>query len=124
MKRSMIFIRVLFFAAALTAFGGILGAQAQGKVETLTNDDVIAMLNAGLSPTVIVNKIRTSKANFDLSTNQLIRLKQAGLNDDILQAMQGYSENSDQRQPSISQSQPQPQNQPPRRRPRRRPPSP
>ncbi len=76
---------------------------AQGKVETLTNDDVIAMLNAGLSPTVIVNKIRTSRTNFDLSTSQLIRLKQAGLNDDILQAMQGYSETGESRTP---QSQP------------------
>jgi len=53
------------------------------------------MMSAGLSTTVIVNKIRTSKTKFDLSTKELIRLKQAGLNDDILMAMQGYSESSD-----------------------------
>ncbi len=96
MKRSSIFISFSLFTF-LALFSWVGTISAQGKVETLTNDEVIAMLNAGLSTTVIVNKIRTSRANFDLSTNQLIRLKQAGLNDDILQAMQGYSDNTDRR---------------------------
>lgn len=96
----------LLVAAFVIAVGIAPAILGQGKVETLTNDEVIAMLNAGLSTTVIVNKIRTSRANFDLSTNQLIRLKQAGLNDDILQAMQGYSDNTDRREPSMTQSPP------------------
>ena len=108
MKRSSFFVGISLFAF-LVLFSSGSTVMAQGKVETLTNDEVIAMLNAGLSTTVIVNKIRTSRTNFDLSTSQLIRLKQAGLNDDILQAMQGYSDNTDARQaqsPSVSQQPP------------------
>src|SRR5437762_3564812 len=71
------------------------GVRAQSGDEVLTNEEVMSMLKAGLSPTVIVNKIRTSKTRFNLSTNELIRLKQAGLNDEILQAMQGTSETPD-----------------------------
>src|SRR5258708_28060732 len=70
-------------------------ARAQTGNEVLTNDEVISMMTAGLSTTVIVNKIRTSRTRFDLSTKELIRLKQAGLNDEILMAMQGYSESSE-----------------------------
>ena len=88
MKKLLTTVSTLLLASLLT-----LSAFAQ--TETLTNDEVIAMLNAGLTPTVIVNKIRTSKTKFDLSTRELIRLKQAGLTEDILTAMQGYSESTD-----------------------------
>ncbi len=70
-------------------------ALAQTGSEILTNDEVVSMMTAGLSTTVIVNKIRTSKSRFDLSTKELIRLKQAGLNEEILMAMQGYSDSSE-----------------------------
>ena len=55
--------------------------------ETMTNDEVISLAKAGLNPTLIVGKIRTSKTNFDLSTNSLIALKKAGVSDDIVTAM-------------------------------------
>lgn len=69
----------------------------QNGREVLNNDSVITMVKAGLSTNVIVNKIRSSQNQFDLSTNELIRLKQNGINEDILMAMQGYSETSDPR---------------------------
>lgn len=55
--------------------------------ETMTNDEVISLAKAGLNPSIIVNKIKTSKSNFDLSTDALIRLKKAGISDDIVTAM-------------------------------------
>ncbi len=55
--------------------------------ETMTNDEVISLSKAGLNPSLIVGKIRTSKTNFDLSTDSLIKLKQAGVSDDIVAAM-------------------------------------
>ena len=70
-------------------------SMGQGSQETLTNQEIITMLRVGLSPTVIINKIRASKTQFDLSTNELIKLKDAGVTNEILEAMQGYSESTD-----------------------------
>lgn len=67
----------IFFAAAV-----VVPAQ-----EKMTNDEVISLAKAGLSPQIIIGKIRSSQTNFDLSTDQLIKLKQAGVNDDIVAAM-------------------------------------
>jgi len=55
--------------------------------EVMNNDEVITLAKAGLNPTLIVGKIKTSKTNFDLSTNSLIKLKQAGVTDDVVAAM-------------------------------------
>ena len=84
---AMLFLTCLLIAAPL--------ARAQGSSEVLTNDSVISMVKAGLGTNVVVNKIRTSKARFNLTTNELIRLKESGINEEILMAMQGYSESSD-----------------------------
>lgn len=67
----------LFFAAAMPTV-------AQ---ETMNNAEVISLAKAGLNPTLIIGKIRTSKTNFDLSTDSLIKLKQAGVSDDVVGAM-------------------------------------
>src|ERR1044072_4601692 len=61
--------------------------QAQNGEEVLTNDSVITLSKAGLSSTIIVNKIRASKTNFNMSTDELIRLKQARIPDEIVAAM-------------------------------------
>ena len=81
MKRS--FFLTLFMIAAAVCFGA-LPVSAQ---ETMNNDEVITLTKAGLNPTLIVGKIRTSKTNFDLSTDSLIKLKQAGVSDDVVAAM-------------------------------------
>lgn len=84
-----------FVSLALLATSLVTAAWGQAaKAEVLTNDDIIAMQQAGLSPTVIVNKIRSSKTQFDLTAKELIRLRQSGIPDDVLQAMQGYSESA------------------------------
>ena len=61
--------------------------QAQNGEEVLTNDSVITLSKAGLSSTIIVNKIRSSKTNFNMSTDELIRLKQSRIPDEIVAAM-------------------------------------
>ena len=61
------------------------GSTANGEV--LTNDKVITLVKAGLSSTIIVSKIRSSKTNFNTSTDELIRLKQAHIPDEIVAAM-------------------------------------
>lgn len=61
---------------------------AFGQDEVLTNDEIISLAKAGLSTSIIVDKVRTTpKSSFDLTTDGLIKLKQAGVNDDIVAAM-------------------------------------
>ena len=57
----------------------------------LTNQDIIAMVGAGLSPAIIKASITKSKTNFNLSAPSLVQLKKSGMPDDILLAMIGKS---------------------------------
>lgn len=61
--------------------------RAQESAEVLTNEKVVTMVKAGLPTTIIVNKIRASKTNFNTSTDELIRLQQARLPAEIINAM-------------------------------------
>jgi hypothetical protein len=53
----------------------------------LTVDGVIAMLNAGLSDDLVIAKIQKSNQAFDLSTDDMIRLKKAKASDAVIKAM-------------------------------------
>lgn len=53
----------------------------------LTNADVVQMQKAGLSEEITLSKIAGSQTNFDIGTQDLIRLKEAGVNDGIINAM-------------------------------------
>lgn len=55
--------------------------------ETLTNETVIALAHAGLGDDAVIAKIKASEPQFDLSTDQLIALKKAGLNGAVIAAM-------------------------------------
>lgn len=80
--------RLNVLAICLLAAGIFLATAAPTFAqETMTNDEVISLSKAGLNPSLIVGKIRTSKTNFDLSTDSLIKLKQAGVGDDVVAAM-------------------------------------
>jgi hypothetical protein len=64
-----------------------MGQEVSSSGEILTNDKVMTMAKAGLPTSVIVNKIRASKTNFNIDTDELIRLQQASLHTDIINAM-------------------------------------
>lgn len=81
MKKKLM-ITVLVLAVIVCATG-----LAVAQDETMTNNEVISLSKAGLSSSIIIDKIRTSKTNFDMSTDSLIKLKQAGITDDIVSAM-------------------------------------
>lgn len=78
-----------FILVCLLVFSFVLAADVNtlAQDEIMTNAEVINLSKAGLSKTIIVDKIRTSKSKFDLSTDALIKLKQAGISDDIVGAM-------------------------------------
>ncbi|HEX3176391.1 MAG TPA: hypothetical protein VHZ49_06930 [Methylomirabilota bacterium] len=74
------------FAPAVLLCALVFAASVAAQ-EVLTNDSVIAMKKAGLSESIILAKIRSSQAKFDVSTQSLVGLKQAGLSDAVIEAM-------------------------------------
>ncbi len=75
-------MRYKLYVAVMAACLGVASAQ-----QSLTNQDIISMENAGMSDQVIMAAIRTQPHHFVLSTNDLVALKQAGVSDAILAAM-------------------------------------
>ncbi|MEP6900747.1 MAG: hypothetical protein ABJA66_03295, partial [Actinomycetota bacterium] len=73
---------ILFF---LAVFSVSLTVRAQD--ETLTNQEIIAMTDAKVSKSIIIQKIRVSKANFNLSTASIIALKNAQVDDEVVSEM-------------------------------------
>ena len=60
---------------------------AYSQSEMLTNATIIEMAKAGLSPDVIVYKIKSSVDRFDISSDALIELKKAGVDDSVVAAI-------------------------------------
>jgi len=92
--------------SGLLAFGQTLGLaqpprlpnqppqNAAQKHEVLTNQSIIKMVKAGLPADLIIAKIHESEANFDLSTDGLIALAQAGVPDEVIRAMRAKQSGS------------------------------
>src|ERR1700722_523866 len=62
-------------------------APSASKSRPLTVDGVIAMVQAGLSDDVITARLRKEDKAFDLSADDMIRLKQAKVSDAVLKVM-------------------------------------
>ena len=86
-------MRTLVKIGILTTFGFLMivstvaAQNGTGSAEVLTNGNVITMVKAGLPSSIIVNKIRTAKNNFNTSTEELIRLQQLHVPTEVLNAM-------------------------------------
>lgn len=81
-KNNFTLVCLLAFSFCLATAGG-----AFAQTETMTNEEIITLAKAGLNQSIIIDKIKTTKSNFDLSTDGLIKLKQAGVSDAIVSAM-------------------------------------
>ncbi|HXH48545.1 MAG TPA: hypothetical protein VNM47_04155 [Terriglobia bacterium] len=76
----------LLYLLAMAAIGS--PAMAQGNsAQVLHNEDVVQMVQAKFSDTLIIAKIKSSGCKFDTSTGQLIKLKSEGVSDEVLKAM-------------------------------------
>jgi len=62
-------------------------AQVQPAGKPLTNDDIISLVKTGLSDAVIVSVIQKSPNRFDLGPEALIKLKEAGISNTVIEAM-------------------------------------
>ena len=58
-----------------------------GDDAALTNEDIVRLSQAGLGAEVIITKIKASATKFDTSVEQLLALKDAGVEDDVIAAM-------------------------------------
>ncbi len=79
-KNSLLIVWGLLFLIA-----GSLNAQT--KSDILTNETVTMLHKKGLGAGIIINKIKTSKTAFDVSTDALIKLKDDSIPDDIVSTM-------------------------------------
>src|SRR5580704_2517452 len=55
--------------------------------KALTNDDVVSMTKQGFDAPLIVKAIQTEDSNFDISAQALVDLKNAGVSQDVMEAM-------------------------------------
>jgi len=58
-----------------------------GRPRGLTNADVIRMANAGVPDSTIISSIQADVVNFDLSPDGLLALHNAGVDQNVLNAM-------------------------------------
>lgn len=58
-----------------------------GQKEMLTNAHIVEMTKAGLSPGVIVKKVRDSDGRYDTSVAALVHLKKAGVGDEVINVL-------------------------------------
>jgi hypothetical protein len=102
MKR-IIFATLVFIGVFLTT----VAAQVAGE-EVLTNDSILEMVRAGVPEGAIVAKIRSSQAKFDVGTQTLISLKQAGVPDKVIEAMVAQPAQAASPAPPAASAPPQP----------------
>ena len=53
----------------------------------LTNESIVTLAKAGFDELFIIERIRTSRAQFDTSVQGLVALRQAGFTEDLIRAM-------------------------------------
>ena len=71
----------------ILALCGALSFAAPVAAETLNNATVIQLVNAGIGNDAVIAKIKSTDGKYDLGTNDLIALKNAGVPGDVIAAM-------------------------------------
>lgn len=65
----------------------LLSFSAFAQKAVLNNESIIDLVKAGVSDVIIIAKIKSSGANYDTSTDALIRLKKNNVSDNVQAAM-------------------------------------
>jgi len=71
----------------ILALSGALFFAAPVAAETLNNNAVIGLVRAGIGNEAVIAKIKATDGKYDLSTDDLIALKNAGVPGDVIAAM-------------------------------------
>jgi len=64
-----------------------LSYKAGANKELLTNDKIVSLVQTGLSNETIISLIQSSPTQFDLSIDDLVKLKNAGVHSNIIETM-------------------------------------
>ena len=91
-----------WFALALAILSS--SVQAQRVDDMFDNRSVVALHHAGLGDSTIVAKVNSLPCTYDVSTDGLIALKQAGISDEVIAAMVGRCDASAHAQPAAANS--------------------
>jgi hypothetical protein len=83
MKRPSPLVVLFLFALSVRAVPAVL-AQTQ---KALTNADIVNLTKQGLDPGLIVKEVQSSSTNFDTAPQSLIDLKNAGVDNAVIDAM-------------------------------------
>lgn len=67
--------------------GMMVGLASPAQAETLTNADIVALLEVGLGDEAVIAKIEASEADFDTDTQTLITLRGQGVSSSVIAAM-------------------------------------
>ena len=92
-RKSIFTVAALFLATPILA-------------ETLNNEAILSLLDAGLGDEVVIAKIKSSDTNFELPTETVIALKQRGVSGPVLAAMIGASAAKSQSKMSLDSPDP------------------
>ena len=76
-------MRKVFLVGLLLLLSGIVSAQQQ----SMNNDSVIRLVQAGLSEEVIISTINTSPGAYNTSVDGLIALQRAGVSEEVIAAI-------------------------------------
>lgn len=76
MKREILLIAFVFASTAMFA-----------QTKTLTNADIVSLVEIGLSDEAIIAKVKTSDAIFDTSVEELKTLKEKGISNNVIVTM-------------------------------------
>lgn len=72
---------------ALCVAAAAMSLSSLAHAETLTNADVVALLEAGLGEQAVIAKIETSKGSFETDTKTLLALRAQGVPSSVIAAM-------------------------------------
>ncbi|HEV7645407.1 MAG TPA: hypothetical protein VGO50_15800 [Pyrinomonadaceae bacterium] len=81
------YLKFILMIIFIFAFTGAAFAQ----IETLTNVEIVEMTKVGLDKELIKEKINISKVNFDTTTNGLIELRKANVDNEVIKFMMDKS---------------------------------
>jgi len=79
-------VALLFSGLALIMAAGCSSLSSVAS-RTLTVDDITGMTTEGVSPEVIKRHIEVTRSRFDISSEEIIKLKRAGVKDDVITFM-------------------------------------
>jgi tetratricopeptide (TPR) repeat protein len=65
---------------------------AQSSPASLTNDEIVKLVQAKLGDGIIISTIKSATSSFDTSINGMVKLKEAGVSDSVIQAMRDAQE--------------------------------